>query len=167
MVFCFRRNSLLDSARRRTEINKLRYYYYYYKSTYSSFSVNSCPDKPQHSHGARTMCFQVLPVNGQRRRRRRRRQVVSRAHRFSCRHAVASRGRIRPPPPSGFHTRGVPTSELSRPKILCRSRWGIVHARTHTREAHVVRTQAGRDATTTLAHLNLKRKKQRSFIPRE
>lgn len=40
MVFCFRRDSLLDSARRRrAEINKLlRRRYYYYKST-SAFVV--------------------------------------------------------------------------------------------------------------------------------
>lgn len=71
MVFCFRRNSLLDSARRRTEINKLRYYYYYYyKSTYSSssssssFSVNSYLGKPQHSHRL-VQCFSTFyPLTG-------------------------------------------------------------------------------------------------------
>lgn len=176
MVFCFRRNSLLDSARRRAEINKLRRCYYYYKSylcsPYPAFVVAfgklSYLGKPQHSHGP-VQCVSRFYLTTTTTTTRR--QMVSRAHRFSYRHAVASRGRIRPPPPpSGFHTRRrVPrrrraqstenpvsfeTGDCSRTHA---------HARRSTR-----RTRAGRAETTLYpGALKFDKKKQRPFIPRE
>lgn len=154
MVFCFRRNSLLDSARRRAEINKLRRCYYYYKSylcsPYPAFVVAfgklSYLGKPQHSHGPVQYVSRFYLTTTTTTTRR---QMVSRAHRFSYRHAVASRGRIRPPPPpSGFHTRRrVPRRRSSVDRKSCVVRDGglFTHARTRAAQHTSYESRKSRD----------------------